>query len=247
MPHKPMNYRLIAPSRGLPLGLPFCLMLLALFVSPAHAQRGGGFAFAPAGRTASALGASLQRGGPVRGHALRMRRGRHIFTGSGFGPNFYPYYDPYDYDDVGDRTAEPPPSRIIVQTVPPAAPSPAQANPPKPAESLVVELRGDHWVRLSGSSKEFNGQFFDPSGDRTPPPALPPAVLVFRDGHQEEAAKYTIVGPTINIKSDYWTTGSWTRSVPIAQLDLPATLRLNQSRGANFRLPSRPGEVMMRP
>ena len=80
-----------------------------------------------------------------------------------------------------------------------------------------------------------------------PPAKLPPAVLVFRDGHQEEAAKYTIVGSAIFIKSDYWSSGSWTRQVPIAQLDIPATLQANQARGARFTLPSRPGEVMVRP
>jgi hypothetical protein len=57
----------------------------------------------------------------------------------------------------------------------------------------------------------------------------------------------TIVGSTIFMKSDYWSSGSWTREVPIAQLDIPATLQANQARGARFSLPSRLGEVMMRP
>jgi hypothetical protein len=78
------------------------------------------------------------------------------------------------------------------------------------------------------------------------PSELPPAVLVFRDGHQEEAAKYTIVGTTISIKTDYWSTGSWTRKIPIAELNLAATLRLNQERRAKFSLPSRPSEVIVR-
>jgi hypothetical protein len=86
------------------------------------------------------------------------------------------------------------------------------------------------------------------SPEETQPPAeLPPAILVFRDGHQEEAAKYTIVGNTIFIKTDYWSSGSWTHEIPIAQLDIPATLRANQARGTKFSLPSRRGEVMMRP
>jgi len=37
------------------------------------------------------------------------------------------------------------PPQIIVQTAAPAAPAP----PPHTAEALVVELRGDHWVRLT--------------------------------------------------------------------------------------------------
>jgi hypothetical protein len=76
---------------------------------------------------------------------------------------------------------------------------------------------------------------------------LPPAVLVFRDGHQEEIAKYTIVGSTLVANADYWTTGAWTRKIQIADLDVPETLRLNQKRGAQFKLPSGPNEVIVRP
>jgi hypothetical protein len=78
------------------------------------------------------------------------------------------------------------------------------------------------------------------------PSELPPAVLVFRDGHQEEVAKYTIVGGTISVKTDYWSSGSWTRKIPIAELNLAATLQVNQERGAKFSLPSRPSEVIVR-
>jgi hypothetical protein len=72
-------------------------------------------------------------------------------------------------------------------------------------------------------------------------------VLVFRDGHQEEVGKYTIMGSTIYISTDYWTSGSWTRKVQIAELDVPTTLKLNQERRTNFKLPSGPNEVMVRP
>jgi hypothetical protein len=164
-----------------------------------------------------------------------------------------------------------------MQVAAPVSPAPTQA---KASESLVMELRGDHWVRLTSfGPQELGGQpaglpsvsqstpaqpdsqasrsstrraTRSASGEGSPEEAqplaeLPPAVLVFRDGHQEEAAKYTIVGSTIFIKSDYWSSGSWTREIPIAQLDIPATLQANQARGARFSLPSRPGEVIMRP
>jgi hypothetical protein len=78
------------------------------------------------------------------------------------------------------------------------------------------------------------------------PSELPPAVLVFHDGHREEVAKYTIVGTTISLKTDYWSTGSWTRKIPIAELNLAATLQANQERGVKFSLPSRPSEVIVR-
>jgi len=234
---------------------------MALFAVPVQAQRGG---FGMAGRG----GSSPSHGGAARG---RGHHGRRAFYGSGFG-DYYPFYDPYDDTDGG---GEPPPAPIVMQAAAPASPAPSQA---KASESLVMELRGDHWVRLTSyGPQEFGSQPArlqsvvqstpgqpdshvgpsrlagrsasgqTPSEETQLPPKLPAAVLVFRDGHQEEAAKYTIVGGTIFVKADYWSSGSWTRQVPIAQLDIPATLQANQARGAKFSLPSRPGEVMMRP
>ena len=72
-------------------------------------------------------------------------------------------------------------------------------------------------------------------------------MLVFRDGHQEEITRYTIVGGTIYARANYWSNGSWTRKVPVAELNVPATLELNRERVANFSLPSGPHVVVIRP
>lgn len=81
-----------------------------------------------------------------------------------------------------------------------------------------------------------------------PPPApLPPAILVLRDGRQFEVKSYAIIGNTLYAHQDYWTTGRWTRRIQISSLDIPATLKVNQERGSNFRLPSGPREVIVRP
>ncbi len=205
-----------------------------------------------------------QHRGPLGARLVRLHRGQRKFAGSqyGYGPNFYPYYDSAfgeSYDG---------PTEIILETAAPAAPV-ALA---KPLESLVMELRGDRWVRLTSygaqeiGASSPNAPF--PSAStrdtaaatvpvpaaapaalaRTQPPVdLPPAALVFRDGHTEQVANYTIVANILTIKTDFWSTGSWTRTVPLSSLDLPATLELNRARGARFSLPSRPGEVMMRP
>ena len=182
-----------------------------------------------------------------------MHRVRRVHPRSGYGPNYYPYYDYYsDYDSV-DGMVEPPSSRIIEQT---AAPEPL-TSALKPAESLVMELRGDRWVRLTSygpmevgeqSGRQRSASEATAAYTQTQPPSqLPPAMLIFRDGHREEAAKYTIVGKTITVKTDYWSSGGWTRKVSIADLDLATTMRVNQERGAKFSLPSRPSEVIVRP
>jgi hypothetical protein len=229
----------------------------ALLASPARGQGYGGRGFAPAGRA----GATISRGRAVGRHFVRMHHGRRAFAGSRFGPNYYPYYDSdyYPFYDSQDEVGEAPPPPFRARADAPASP----ANPPKPPESLVMELIGDHWVRLTSyGAMAIAGESGEPQSGAASGPAqakgsvasiraqapseLPPAVLVFRDGHQEEVAKYTIVGTTLSIKTDYWSTGSWTRKIPIAELNLAATLQANQGRGAKFSLPSRPSEVIVR-
>ena len=239
-----MKHPLIVLSLGLlGSGLP---------VSPAMGQSHGRTAFGPAGRGMAAT----SRRGAVGRHFVRMHHGRRVFAGSDLAPNYYPgYYSDYDYQD-GIEEAPPPVVSEAAATPPPATPS-------KPPEALVMELRGDHWVRLTsfgpmdigGQSNEAqSGQSSAPTQTKRPvasirtqaPSELPAAVLVFRDGHREEIAKYTIVGTTIYLKEDFWSSGAWTRKIPIAELNLAATLQVNQERGANFSLPSRPSEVIVR-
>lgn len=62
----------------------------------------------------------------------------------------------------------------------------------------------------------------------------------------EEVQKYMIQGGVLYTTSDYWTTGSWTRKIPLAELDIPASLKLNKERGTKFNLPSAPNEVVIR-
>jgi hypothetical protein len=244
-----MSYHRIALS-ALSLGLAG-MTLLAL---PAQGQGHGGRGFAFASRDA----AHVSRGRAVGGSLVRMRHGRRPFVGSGFGPNYYPYYDSADYYpdyDSQDEVGEAPPAPLRTRTAPPA-------SPVKPPESLVMELRGDHWVRLtshgpmetseessateSGRAASVHVQGAAATAPTQPSSELPRAVLVFLDGHREEVAKYTIVGTTISIKTDYWSTGSWMRKIPIADLNLAATLQANEQRGAKFSLPSRPSEVIVR-
>jgi hypothetical protein len=220
----------------------------AVFVSSAQAQRHAAFTFAPESRTGRAVS------GGSRANFVRARRTRRFFAGSAFASPFYS-----DYDSDPEFFEEPPP-RFIAQT------TPLSAAVPNPAESLVLELQGDHWVRLTNYGQSQTGQVLQSESQQPStltsaslisaarqiqaserPSELPPAVLVFRDGHQEEIGKYVIAGATIYTSADYWSSGSWTRKVQIAALDIPATLKVNRERGAKFSLPSGPHEVMLRP
>jgi hypothetical protein len=214
-----------------------------IFVSSAQAQR---------------RVAGVRRGGARIGF-VRPRSGGAFFAGSAFDPYYYS-----DYDSEPENIEAPPREIIIVSQ---AAPSASAAPVPDAHESMVLELQGDHWVRIRNSGElQTGGQSEQPGSAQAsnlpsaippatprrtdaqePPAALPTAVLVFRDGHTEEIGKYAIIGATIHANADYWTSGSWTRQIQIAELDVPATLKLNQERGSNFRLPSGPNEVMIRP
>ena len=60
-----------------------------------------------------------------------------------------------------------------------------------------------------------------------------PTVLVFKDGHQQEVANYAIVGATLYDLSD-----GRSKKVALAELDLSATVKQNDDRGIDFKLPA---------
>jgi hypothetical protein len=63
--------------------------------------------------------------------------------------------------------------------------------------------------------------------------ASTPTVLVFRDQHTQEVQNYAIVGETL------WTFAPQkTQKIPLDDLDLPATQKVNDERGVTFRIPN---------
>jgi hypothetical protein len=63
--------------------------------------------------------------------------------------------------------------------------------------------------------------------------ALPATALVFRDQHVEEVRNYAIAGGTLWVLNDQQTG----KRIPLAQLDLDATARMNDDRGVDFQVP----------
>jgi hypothetical protein len=241
------------------------IMSTAILVSPLGAQMRGagsgtvsvGIAARPApGATPGFAGTGVV-GSPGRLHHQHWS-GRHSLLLP------YPYFYS-DYADNNDEVPAPPPQVVIVPAAAPVQP----AQPPPPLDPLLIEWQGDHFVRTTLSQKiSSNGQTVPDHSGRSrlyssatgshatgsssmhkaaPPHELPPAVLVFRDGRREQVSSYTIMSGTIYSKADYWTFGSWTRKIQIADLDVPATLKLNQEQGLNFLLPAGPNEVVVRP
>jgi len=115
-------------------------------------------------------------------------------------------------------------------------------------DPVLLELQGNQWVKVSSFAMPSNQNRAALQADARPAAKeMPPTVLVYRDGHSEELTSYSIIGNSLYTKSDYWSNGAWTRTIQIADLDIPATLKQNQQRGVKFELPSGPNEVMIRP
>ncbi|MFZ0136917.1 MAG: hypothetical protein WAK89_07670 [Candidatus Sulfotelmatobacter sp.] len=73
---------------------------------------------------------------------------------------------------------------------------------------------------------------FAPEYNSDSEPSPDPTVLIFKDGHQLEIGNYAIVNQTI-----YDLTPGHPRKIALADLDLPATQKLNDDRGITFDLP----------
>jgi hypothetical protein len=79
------------------------------------------------------------------------------------------------------------------------------------------------------------------------PHDLPPALLVFRDGHSEEVRDYTIADGILYARGDYYTDGYWNKKIEITSLNVPQTLEANAQRNVKFALPKSPNEIITRP
>jgi hypothetical protein len=238
--------------RGVALSL--AVFVATALVPAAQAQR----QFAFARTSGNRMGPASSRRSGMPPPFVRQHRARRHFPNSLYWPYFYPD-DDYGYDSE-PQIVETPPPQIIEQVAQPA-PAPAPAAPA--LDSVVIELQGDHWVRVTNyGQSQMDGQSGQPGSVRAanseatvarrteaaePIRDVPAAVLVFRDGHREEIGKYVVVGATLYTSADYWSIGSWTRKVQLSALDVPATLKLNQDRDTKFTLPSGPNEVMVRP
>jgi hypothetical protein len=169
---------------------------------------------------------------------------------------------PYGYADYSTAPASAP-QVIVVQM-----PSPVEAAPVEPRpEPLLIEWRGDRYVRLSGSGangtmgpgtavpldyREPEGAKSTASAGRAAPaeparPELTPVVLVYRDGHREQIREYSIANGMIYARGDYWNDGYWTKKIQLAALDLPATEKASQELGSKFVLPTSPNEIILQP
>jgi hypothetical protein len=168
------------------------------------------------------FGGNHFRGGVGFGqrHGSRFRNPEFHHRGYGYWPyygyGYWPYYGYYGWDYPFDAyTAD-----AYEQSYPQQTQPIVVVVDPKSSDDRY----GDHSFEEQRSAPP-------PQAKAPPPPAAEqdPTVLVFRDGHKQEIRNYAIVGQML------WDFGAkGTRKIPLSDLDLDATHKLNDERGVDF-------------
>lgn len=223
--------------------LPFATFIFAVAMAfPAAAQvymhphtttQVGGHFLAPAPSVTSVGGRHMPPPAPsvtsipnygYKPYSGSYHNGRYGHSGAGyFGGWAYsiPYYYPvdnsaYGYDYVGaggpDLYSGPPP------------------EPYDPSLHIVVEQPPAKPYMSAPPPR--------PEAYAAPPRVLPddkpgdPTELVFRNGHHEEVNSYAIMGDALYVFDQ------GRKKIALGELDIPATVKANDDRGVQFRLPA---------
>jgi hypothetical protein len=187
--------------------------------------------------------------------SAQMRGGAHVaihgtgsrhFRSGGFG---YPFF----YSDYGEASAgaPPAPANFVEKRV---------FEPERLAQPLLIEWQGDRFVRYGGAQAGAPPQDYVEVASRTTTapatrpgtgsdaaPEIPPAVLIYRDGHREQVSDYVITRGVLYARGDYLQGAPGMRNIQLSALDLSATFRANEHNGVKFVLPAGPNEVVTRP
>lgn len=201
--------------------------------SVGHSSVGHSFvAHSSVGHSSGAFhGSGLARSGFGRGFGSHGRDGnrhhehRGFYRGRGYYP-YYPYGAYYPYGYYGwyndpffwDKEDENQDAYAAYQ---------APSYPASNGEDNGVQRDLD---QLNGKIDRLQQ---DIESRNQPKDAEPETALVFRDQHVEEVRNYAIAGGTLWVLNDHQAG----KKIPLAQLDIPATIKRNDERGVDFQVP----------
>jgi hypothetical protein len=196
-----------------------------------HSTSHGGFSAHSSGSFHSGgfhSGAGFANGGGSRNHSRSYYAYRGLNRGRGYYPylGYYPwgYYGAYDgplaYDSQnsdGDQDA-------YAADQPPAYPqSDGLKNDVQALSGKIDRLQADVQARNQPKSEQE-----------------PETALVFRDQHVEQVRNYAISGGML------WVLNQQTaKKIPLAQLDIAATVKMNDDRGVDFQVPEPMLQIMI--
>jgi hypothetical protein len=167
----------------------------------------------------SRYGSSFDRG--ERAHIRGGRFDRNGFRNRGcygclaYGYPYYGFYDPYWWDSYSSYDEDAARDRQLA----------SEMNQENLEEQRSLRDQ-DQYSRPMTRQRDTQSRS-DARAENDPP-----TVLVFRDQHQREIQNYAIVGLTI------WNFAQQrTEKIPLSAIDIPATIKANDERGIDFRLP----------
>ena len=150
----------------------------------------------------------------------------------------YPYYGAYSTDYNDQRVTEEQQPREEEDTR--EALTVFENRPRYRSSERSDDSRyGEHYTDNREAKTAAPETIAAPSAEAKPPAEQEKTVLIFRDGHQLEVGNYAIVGSTLydlTPRSEYQHHPS---KILLADLDLAATVKLNDDRGVEFRVPSK--------
>lgn len=156
---------------------------------------------------------------------------------------------PADYSSPREYDREPSPSDqplmielqngryVRVTTTPANGEALPLAPPPDPQPTKRTSRISNNPVATSHA----------PTIAASPAHDLPPAILIFRDGHTEEVHDYAIADGTLYARGDFYTDGYWNKKITISTLNVAQTQKANAARNVDFALPKSSNEVITRP
>jgi len=199
------------------------------FSSHSSGFSGGGFhggsvahnySGAPGGNFARSFSRSSSTRVRVGGRRDFDHRGRRGYYPYGYYGLYYPYYGWYgdseyqgDYQNNNDNDDSG------------AANADQYVDPPYRDAGLRSDLQN-----LNGKIDRLQADVEARNHPKTG--QEPSTALVFRDQHVEEVRNYAISGGTLWVLGD-----QATKKIPLAQLDLDATAKMNDDRGVDFQIP----------
>ena len=145
-------------------------------------------------------------------------------------PGWYGYYNPYFYDpywlwdsssyydDSQDQQ-----DQDVAQGY--------EMNGPGPEEQGAPDSYGENYNGGGDQDAYAQSAPYEPRHAELTAPSAP-TTLIFRDQHKEEIQNYAIVGNML-----FSFSAERTQKIPLSDLDIPATTKVNEDRGVNFRIP----------
>lgn len=201
----------------------FTLLAASILAGSLQAQRTGATFHGNAAGLPARSGFVGQRGFPNR---FFPRRGmfpsrfqhRHDSAGSIFVPYFFPYDEPFGYEQPYADAVTPEP----VAPVGILPPDDRQSRAPEPSvpKAQVIEIPG---VANSTAAR-----------------MLPPTIFVLANGERLETRRFVLTASHLSVNID-----RQQRTVPLDMLDINATITANHERGIDLRVPFDRNEISL--